>query len=95
MSSASIRLLEKRDQTRCYSNVMLLSTFLTSKRFARVWTILGEKQILSVTGDSPGWAAISGAFRLRSDGVEGSLNYFPELRENADQRTLTRVTYRS
>ena len=61
-----------------------LVKFLEKQGLALVWTVLGEKQILSSRGDSPGWAAISGAFKLRGDGLEGNLQYFPELRMSAD-----------
>jgi hypothetical protein len=61
-----------------------LVKFLEKQGLTLVWTVLGEKQILSSRGDSPGWTALSGAFRLRGDSPEGSLHYFPELRETPD-----------
>ena len=48
-----------------------------------MWTILGEKQILSGLGDSPvgQQSAASLGFAVM---FEGGLNYFPEVRKNAD-----------
>jgi hypothetical protein len=57
-----------------------LLEFLKKEGLTLIWTVLGEKQILSVD-DSPGWAAISGAFKLRENDIEGRFNYFPELRK--------------
>jgi hypothetical protein len=60
-----------------------LLQFLRSQGLALIWTVLGEKQVLSSDRDYPGWAAVSGAFRLGGDRFEGHLNYFPDIRKRA------------
>ena len=60
-----------------------LGKLLEERGLALIWTVLGEKQILTDGRDSPGWGAIRGVLKLRSDGFDGCLNYFPEL-QNAE-----------
>jgi hypothetical protein len=63
--------------TRLYND--LTTQLVEGRGLALVWTLLGEKQILSEGGDSPGSAVIGDAFRLSSDGVEGNIEYFPKV----------------
>lgn len=48
--------------------------FLKSKKLAVLWSLVGEKRILSMTG-SGGWLELGGAYLMKSNGILLSKNY--------------------